>query len=205
MSQFMSVDEYEQENDMHDTDEVIEVGELDSGATQKRQIKKFAIIGCILIACGLIVIGVASSLVHRARTESAKLKGDTQGQIERRVDKQMESNKAPEHPESQQSVGDGEVRGKAVWNEVNVSNLKLTENDGILTVVDIVNLISLDGENELAQLKSIIRGNIAGYEGVYEVEVSYDIASQLSKGTYFKIKYYTTTVNDKLIVVSILV
>ncbi len=68
------------------------------------------------------------------------------------------------------------------------------------TVTSIKHLAKKINENNVILVKSIVKGNISGLVGTYEVEMPYDKAKYLKNGTEFKITYTMMEKNDVKII-----
>ena len=70
----------------------------------------------------------------------------------------------------------------------------------MFTVTNIKNYVKvIDSESNL-MIKTILKGSLSGFLGMYELEVPYNKGKLLNLGTSFKVKVQVGTYKDRVII-----
>ena len=75
--------------------------------------------------------------------------------------------------------------------------------EAVFKVSSINGYLASNNSNELGLVKYTVSGNIEGIEGLYDVDISYDIANKLNVGTEFKIWVRLIDLGNKKIICDI--
>lgn len=73
------------------------------------------------------------------------------------------------------------------------------ENEASFTVIDIKSYVNVGNSSDVIKTKSIVKGNISGLVGDFEIEMPYTKASYLNKGTVLKIKYKYGLLDNRVV------
>ena len=117
------------------------------------------------------------------------------------------------------NVGTGNVKddvGKEVrkittdfnkWHEFKYTSDIEVSDDTVKTVFNIryiKNFVNKVGDGSTIMVKSVLYGTLNGFNGIYEIEVPYDIASKLDAGDKFNVTVRVGNFNDKTVILEII-
>lgn len=171
----------------------------DTSSTNKR-----VVIFASIIGFGLILVGLGGSNM----LSNIKNKLDSRKEVVQTIDKEVVQKE--EISNSQISIND-------VTNDYNSNIIKREENgwvectisdyvspnepiQSIFTVSDIRTFFKKENVNDTPSIKYILKGNISGLVGIFEIEVGYSIGSRLTLGQQLNILYSTIVINNQNIV-----
>lgn len=137
-------------------------------------------IGLLLLALAFVGIRVVSSVKNSSGSVQT-----TQGNMNQNsgVSQNVNNNNVITSPQTTSS--------QTLWQEISVSGLSLGDTwvESTFTITDLRHYGMVSNTNNDKQIKSVVKGNISGLVGTYEMELPTYKAMKLSVGTSFKITY----------------
>lgn len=163
-----------------------EDGELDNKSIIKTSI--------IMIAVGIVVITIGF-MAMRLLQKKITSKANEPVQQTQTVEKQPNVNS-----EVRQSV----IKETSDWKEFTSKNTKVVFNeeyiDCIFTITNVKNYVKVISSESNLVMKTVVTGNISGFNGTYELEIPYSKGSQLLIGNTFSVKVELGKYDDKVVV-----
>lgn len=179
--------------------EQIDNVELSNSPTNKRVVIFASIVGFVLILIGLGGNNMLSNI---------KDKLDNREEIVNTIDKEVTQKEEISSPQVSISGLQNDYNSNIIRNEIN-SWVECSIQDyisqsepiqSIFTVSDIDTFFKKENINDTPSIKYIIKGNISGLVGIFEIEVGYSIGSKLTLGQQLNILYSTIVINNQNVV-----
>ena len=172
--------------------------------------KKAAIIS---VAAGLFVVAIAfiilGNIVNKKQEPINQVQQPVQQQIQQVQQPVQQQIQQPTVDQNTQQFESDSINNTSeqnisdsidVYNSINEKNEWIAFNDNLnlefnleaeadFTVTSIQNYVKVANADNDKIIKSVVKGNISGLVGTYEVELPYDKASKLDTGTLIKMKY----------------
>lgn len=185
-------------------------GELEFSSEQNVSNKNPKKVAIIAIIMGIILITICLALFSLSQHLKERNRDDTQQNISNTVNStvnDIEGNKENIGNEFNGSTNnsEGKVSSSGVNDDSNINNDNDVNDwvqfevagditfdniiDGELTVTSIQHFAKVTNVQNDKMVKSVVKGNISGLVGTYEVEIPYYKAVKLQIGTLLKIQY----------------
>lgn len=210
--------------DVVNSDNTHTSNDTDDRMDNSKKAKISLIIG-ILLVCGIFIIlgilgrqklsgGSDIQLVSTSNSYNNSINNDALSKIKAIIDTQANTIDSQKNQLEQQSKKIGELKAKLseVGNNANAGDTKWQEftggselsfdkeRDASFTVIDIKNYVSIGNVSDSMILKSVVKGNISGLVGEFDVEIPYSKARYLSVGTVLNINYYYSLMDNRVLV-----
>jgi predicted negative regulator of RcsB-dependent stress response len=180
------------DDDLDDFDDVPIQADTHGEKMEAAKAKDFKKTAVMLIGIGLFVLIVAVlglRVVKSAKSEKSSSSSSTTTQAQTTV-KNKSSNSGSSQKVNNNNVSSNTSTANS-WQEVNLDGLDLgsTWIDSVFTVTDIKHYAMVSNDSNDKQVKSVVKGNISGLVGTYEMEIPTYMALKVSLGTSFKVSY----------------
>lgn len=155
----------------------------------KKTTSKVMIVGVIIAIVAVVVVLLFLRAVKNSDQSSKSPKETPTQKVEQTQGAQVTPGNTT--PNQQKNPGHSDENWVAISDsQVNdVSDKK----DGVFTVTSVEHYVRSGSSGY--QIRSVVRGNISGLKGEYEIYLNFSMASKLKEGLTFDVKY--TTVEDK--------
>lgn len=167
-----------------------------------RDVKKTAIISAV---AGLVLILAALAIASAVgKAADRKSSADESGAKQIVSDEASKSKEAVKDTDEGTSLNSNKTIGtvEASWKVFTQGPEKELDSvvDSNFTVTSIQHVAKVVNEKNDIMIKSVVKGNISGLVGTYEVDIPYEKAKYLEIGTVFNIKYHYTVENGMRII-----
>lgn len=179
--------------------------DIESSITNKKAAIISVVAGLFVVAIAFIILG---NIVNKKQEPINQIQQPVQQtqQVQQPVQQQIQQQTVDQNTQqfesdsinnnSEQSISDS----IGVYNSINEKNEWIAFNDNLnlefnleaeadFTVTSIQNYVKVANADNDKIIKSVVKGNISGLVGTYEIELPYDKASKLDTGTLIKMKY----------------
>lgn len=174
-----------------------EAGGNSSDGNETGGLKKTAII--------MTIVGIVAIIVFIAVYKGVRKHDNNVGKHEDTISEQSneDDNTNKKDTETQESKSETVIEEQDTWKEIddNAELTNVSEVHSTFTVTSVNSYARTNG-NEV-EIKSVVKGSVAGFTGTYEIEVPYDKGIKLSIGNTFDVSVQIGEYEGKTVVENI--